>query len=358
MSAGTVLRYLVTASVVAGIVVFVAPWLPFVVASGSLSQLYHPDPIPNIQYPHFSPDESKIAFTVCSPCKIAICSIATEASVLLTPQDSSTISYTTFDPRGDKIAFVQHKELSNGRRDYQIAVTRVDGSGLTTLTSSDTHKRFPAFSFDGNKIVFEGKERCKKKPDHYCAADLYEYDIIARVERRLTDLQALQVGPAFFMPGSTRIALTAFGSIYSRNKTYADRIELQDAYKNSSIFISDISEPDKLQHLTTGTPTASSPKPLPSGEIAFISRVNEYDNVKVGFVYDVFLWSQTGSRRLTNMSRYIREYGISDSAQQIAIVTETKERPPKAELLLWNSGTGSFRKLNCGRSVEERNLVP
>mgnify|MGYP001608710443 CR=1 FL=1 len=358
MSAATIFKYVILVCVVAGVIVFGVPLLQLMQAGGSLSQLYHPNPIPNIQYPRFSPDESMIAFTRCSPCKIAVCSIATETSVVLSAQDGSTVSDATFDPKSNRIAFVHRKKSSNGNRDYQLAVSQLDGSGLTILTSSDTHKRFPAFSFDGRKILFEGKERCKKKPESYCAADLYEYDFITREEKRLTDLQALQAGPASFLPGNTKIALTAFGSVYPRHKTYADRIELQDAYGEQKIFISNVSEPDKLQHLITGTSTASSPKSLPSGKIAFLSRMNEYDQVKGNFVYDVFLWSPTGSRRLTNLSRYVREFGISNSAQLVAFVTESKEKPAKAELLLWNADSGSIQKLDCGRSVEERHLVP
>jgi hypothetical protein len=72
----------------------------------------------------------------------------------------------------------------------------------------------------------------------------------------------------------------------------------------------------------------------------------------------VFILGSAGSRRLTNFGGYVRDFGIASSAQSVAIVTESKEKPAKAELLLWNAGGGPIRKLQCGSSVEERALVP
>lgn len=351
-------RHLVVAVFAICGIVLALPIFQWANAAGSLSKLYHPDPIPDIKHPQFSPDGSDIAFTICNPCKIAICSITTERSVILTPQKGSTIFDATFDPRSNGVAFVLSKELPNGSRDYQIAVSQIDGTRLRTLTSSDTHKRFPAYSFDGSKILFEGKDPCKKDTRKYCAADLYEYDFNSQTERRITDFQALQVGPAFFLPGNGQIALTAFGSVIPRGKIFAERVDIQAVYGDKPMFVTNASEPNHLQQLVTNTPTASSPKPLPSGEIAFLSRVNKYDNVKAGYVYDVFLWNEGNSRRLTNLSRYIREYGISNTAQSLAFVTESNDKPAKAELLLWNVADGSSRKLECGSSVEERSLVP
>ena len=339
-------------------IVVVFPLLQIASAEGSLSKLYHSDPAPDIKRLEFSPDGSKIAFSICNPCKITICSIVSEQSLILTPPKGSTVGDVTFDPQSNGIAFVLARELRDGSHDYQIAVSQGDGTQLRTLTSSGTRKRFPAFSFDGSKILFEGKQPCKNDTRKYCAADLYEYDLKLSTEKRLTDLQALQVGPAYYLPGNDQITFAAFGSAVLGGKTDAERVDLQKIYGDKSVFVIDVNEPNQLQQLVTSTPTASSPKPLPSKEIAFLSRVNEYDNVKAGYVYDVFLFNNGSTRRLTNLSRYVRGYGISNTGQSIAFVTKSNEKPSKAELLLWNAIDGSSRKLECGRSVEERALMP
>jgi hypothetical protein len=326
---------------------------------GSLSKLYHPDPVRDIKHPRFSPDESKLAFSVCNPCKITICSIADQKAIVLSPPKGSTVFDATFNPKSDGVAFVISRQVSNGDWDYQIATSQINGSGLKVLTSSDTQKRAPIYAFDGSRILFEGKERCPRDRAQYCGADAYEFDLGTNQERRLTDLRALQIAPASYLPGNDKIALTAYGSIYSRGHSYASRLDVEAMYGDKQrVFVVDLSEPGKLISTNTGTPTATSPMALPSGEIAFLARVNSYDDVKAGYVYDVFINGPSGSRRHTKMSRYIRGFGISGSAKSVAFVVETPEKPAKAELLIWSAGTGRSEALQCNKSVDERVLAP
>jgi Tol biopolymer transport system component len=326
----------------------------------SLSKLYHPDPARDIQHPRFSSDESKLAFSVTNPSRITICSLADQKATILSAPKGFAVANATFDPKLPRIAFVLWQKLSNGDWDYQIATSRLDGTGLKVLTSSDTQKQFPDFAFDGTKILFEGKERCPgEHRSKYCRADIYEFDIQTNQEKRLTDLQALQVSPASFLPGNSRIALTVFGSAYSRVRGYASRVDVEALSRGGSrVFIVTLTEPDQLIAANTGTPTATSPMALPSGEIAFLSRVNEYDNVKAGFIYDVFIYGPTGTRRHTNISRYVRGYGISNSTKTVAFVIETPDKPAKAELLIWNAGAERTDGLQCNKSVEEREIAP
>lgn len=338
---------------------FIVIFVVRLASTQSLSKLYHPDPVPRIEHPRFSSDESKLAFSICGPCRVAICSLVEQKTVLLSPTKGSSIFDAAFDPRSDRVAYILRKELPNGDRDYQIATSRTDGSGLRILTSSDTEKRFPRYSFDGTKIIFQGRERCLRDRKQYCLADAYELDLSTRQEKRLTDLQALSIGPVSFLPGNERIALTAFGTVYSRERGYAARIDIEQVYKNQQrVFVLDVGKPSQLLPIATGTPTAHSPWALPSGEIAFLSRVNEYDGVKGAYVYDVFIHGSAGSRRLTNISRYVRAYAIANSAKSVAFVVETSDKPAKAQLMLWSARSGQARNVQCDKLVEERTLVP
>lgn len=280
---------------------------------------------------------------------------------MLRPENDSVIFDVAFAPTGDKIAFVLARELSNGNWDVQIAESRVDGSRLRVLTSSDTGKNSPKYSFDGSKIIFEAQEPCppnslKRK---YCGADAYEFDIDTGRERRITDLRTLQVRPVSFLPGNNRMVLTAYGSSNPRGKRYEEGVDVEKVYGDKQrVFVVARSEPDKMVPIVTGTATATSPKALPSGETAFISKVNDYDGVKDRHGYDVFIHGSTGTRRLTRFGGYIRDYGISDSAQLVAIVTETSRRPPEAELLLWTGASGQTRKFQCDEQADERPLLP
>ncbi|MGQ0511074.1 MAG: TolB family protein [Betaproteobacteria bacterium] len=345
--------------VVIGGAVIAFPMLQVAWNMSSLSRLYHPDPVRDIQHPRFSSDESKLVFSISNPSKVTICSLGDQKATILSPPKGSTVSNATFDPKSPRIAFVLSRKLSNGDWDHQIATSHFDGTGLKVLTSSDTQKRFPNYAFDGSKILFESKERCPgEHRAKYCRADIHEFNLVTSQERRLTDLQALQVSPASFLPGNDKIALTAYGSTYSRVRGYASRTNLEEIGDKRRVFVVALDKPDQLIAADTDTPTATSPMALPSGEIAFVSRVNAYDNVKAGYVYDIFIYGPAGTRRHTRISRYIRGYGISNSSRLVAIVAETREKPAKAELLIWNAGTERTESLQCNKFVEERQLAP
>lgn len=337
-------------------VVFSALLGPLRGGGGNLSKWYHPGPALKIKGPHFSADGSKFAFTACGPCKIGIYTIDTESVVYLSPPNNSVAFDATFNTQSDNIAFILAKQVGEKAHDYQLAISQIDGSGLKVLTSSDTQKRFATYSFDGKKILFEGKERCRGTPEKYCWADIYEYDFPSNKERRISHLEALQIGPARFLPSNNKIVTPLHGSIHPDGST---GVPVEHKYgKERGVFIVDASKATLYEQLALDTPTASSPQPLPSGEIAFVSRVNEYENVKGSYIYDVFLWSNGASRRLTESNRFISSYAISDSAKSVLLVTEAKADASKCELVLWNVNERSGRNLKCDGSGSERPLVP
>lgn len=305
---------------------------------------YQAESARSIRTPHFSADESQFVVTVCDPCKIGIYTIATENMVYLKPPKDSVAYNATFDTQSKTIAFILKSQVAPGAYDYQLAVSQIDGAGLKILTSSDTRKRFPAYSFDGKKLIFSGQERCGGTSTSYCGEDIYEYDLQTKTERRITNFQALQVGPAQYLPGNARIVSPIIGSINADGV----RTRVEDKYgKDRLAFIIDANKPTHLEQLNLGTPTISSPRSLSSGEIAFMAR-------------DVFLWSKGSVRRLTNFDRYIHDYAISDSAQSVLLVTEEKRDISKCEraLLLWRVADQSSKELRCDVPAQESPLVP
>jgi hypothetical protein len=337
-----------------GMLVFLAIAVPIYgsflagsIASGGSNRhvrSYQTESARSMRKPNFSADESQFVVTVCDPCKIGIYTIATENMVYLKPPKDSVAYNATFDTQSKTIAFILQSQVASGAYDYQLAVSQIDGTGLKILTSSDTRKRFPAYSFDGKKLIFSGAERCRRTSKSYCGEDIYEYDLQTRMERRITDFQALQVGPAQFLPGNTKIVSPIFGSINADGV----RTRVEDKYGSDRLtFIIDANKPTHFEQLDLDTPTVSSPKPLSSGGIAFIGS-------------DVFLWSKGSTRRLTNFDRYIHDYAISDSAQSVLLVTEETRDMSKCEraLLLWRVADQSSRELKCDVSAQERPLVP
>lgn len=158
------------------------------------------------------------------------------------------------------------------------------------------------------------------------------------------------------MSDNNKIVTPIYGNIYPDG---VKDVPVETKYgKERAVFVVDANKETHYEQLALSTPTASSPEPLSSGEIAFISRVNEYKNIQGKYIYDVFLWGNGSSRRLTRANRYIRDYAISDSAQSVLLVTEAKEDASKCELILWNVAENAGRDLKCEGSASERLLVP
>lgn len=305
---------------------------------------YQAEPARSIRAPHFSADESQFVVTVCDPCKIGIYTIATENLVYLKPPKDSVAYHAIFDTQSKTIAFILQSQVAPNAYDFQLAVSQIDGTGLKILTSSDTRKRFPAYSFDGKKLIFSGQERCRGTSTSYCGEDIYEYDLQTKTERRVTNFQALQVGPAKYLPGNERIVAPIIGSINADGV----RTRIEDKYgKDRLDLIIDANKPTHFEQLDLDTSTISSPRPLSSGELAFMAR-------------DVFLWSKGSARRLTNFDRYIRDYAISDSAQSVLLLMDEKQDISKCEraLILWRVADQSSKELRCELPAQESPLVP
>lgn len=124
------------------------------------------------------------------------------------------------------------------------------------------------------------------------------------------------------------------------------------------VFVVDQSKARVYEQLALDTPTGSHPRPLSSGEVAFVSRVNEYENKKGDFIYDVFLWSHGTSRRLTQANRYIHDYAISDSAKWVLLFTKVETAPQQCEMILWNVTEHISRNLKCEGLISELPLTP
>jgi hypothetical protein len=321
---------------------------------GNVSQWCQPGSSKRIESPSFSADGSKFVLTLRGSCKIGVYTIDTESVVYLTPPKDSAVFGATFDSRSSTIAFILAKQIGPDAIDYQLAISQIDGSGLRVLTSTDTQKRFPAYSFDGTKVVFEGKERCRNSPGEYCGADIYEYDFLSNTEKRISHLQAGQIGTAHFLPGNNKLVTPIYGNVYPDGVT---AVPVETKYgKEYEVFIVDAGNATSYEQLALETPTASSPKPLPSGEIAFVSRVNEYENAKGSYIYDLFLWNKGASRRLTQSNRFISGYAITNTAKSVLLVTEADGS--QCGLMLWNVSERTGRNLKCDGSVSELPLTP
>lgn len=294
--------------------------------------------------PVFASDDTKLVLTIDGTCSVGVYDVGTENMTLLKPPKGMAAYGATMDAQSNTLAFVLARQVDTGIIDYQLATSRMDGTGMQVLTSSDTQKRFPSYSLDGKKIIFEGSERCKDGTSSYCGKDIYEFDVESRKERRISHWNAVQAGPAHLLQGNRRFVASIFDM-----STIGDQ----------NVFMVDMDNAAQYQQLPLNTPTSSSPKPLPTGEIAFVSRVNEYEAVKSSsYIYDVFLWNEVGTRRLTLARTYFRDFAVSNSGRSVLLVADPNQHQSQCDMLLWDVSQGVGRKLRCDLNAKELPLLP
>lgn len=313
-----------------------------------------------VERPVFTSDDKKFVLTLDGACSIGVYDLGTESMLLIKPAKGMAAYHATIGAQSDTVAFVLARQVSPGIIDYQLATSRMDGTGLSVLTSSDTRKWSPSYSPDGKKIIFVGSQHCRPKSASHCWQDIYELDLESNTEKRISHWNASQVGRAYLLPvpESNKLVASIYGPLHPEGAP-AIPVEAKHGH-DRAIFIINTSDPAQYKQLALDTPTASSPQLLPTGEIAFDSRVNEYENSKKNsYIHDVFLWSATGTKRLTHAKGFLRDFAVSNSAKSVLLLgTDIDDRSSPCDLLLWDVSMGEGRQLKCDLNAKELPLTP
>ncbi|MFQ5710756.1 MAG: TolB family protein, partial [Candidatus Geothermarchaeales archaeon] len=107
-------------------------------------------PAPSGQYPAWSPDGRRIAFSSDRMESVDIWVVDADwGNLRRLTRDRSTDSWPTWSPDGSKIAFTSHRSGN-----YDIWVMDANGKNKVQLTTDPAWDMDPAWSPDGKKIAF------------------------------------------------------------------------------------------------------------------------------------------------------------------------------------------------------------
>ncbi len=316
-----------------------------VVVLAILLSLFGQESFARYENPRFSLDERWLVFDNCEGrCRFVVYSIEEKTAFAFDkPPDEDWIN-PSFGLSSDRLTFVIRRTPLDG----QVAVLRIDGSGLRVLTASNTIKRSPSFSPDGKSIIFVGNEFRESGPRGAGIQDVYAIALATKEEQRITDLRVQRISAPFFMPDGERLVISAIGASFPRSRPLGMAVDLDRLVRDTKvkIFVFPLKRQHELIPYIHDLNVASQPMPLQSGEVAVVSRVNDIDGIKGDFVHDIFLANREKSWRHTRFRQFIRTYGISASGKQVAFVTTSSgRRYEENKLMLWVKSTGEVSEL-------------
>ena len=160
----------------------------------------------------WAPDCSKIVYTKNGSLWTA--NVDGSASELLVQADGGYLAQAAWSPDGARIAYVRdYWDGINGQS--QLWLVNVDGSGKTKLSRGDVQERWPSWSPDGTRIVFEHVSGSGRDANGlFVNADRYivTMDPEGRNRRALYRGGLSEEAPTWF-PGGELLAFTSFGSV-------------------------------------------------------------------------------------------------------------------------------------------------
>ncbi len=292
---------------------------------------------PAFSHPSFSKDNSTIFLDHCpknSDCTLAAYELHSASIRVVDKPIGVYWRQPRYDASGDRVFFV----MGNwGEPKNQIAfINRADFSKpnpkVTVVTASDGFKLSPVVSPDGDCVLFGKSTRFRYGTKRPAGFDLFEANILSGGERRFTNHDFYSISPPSYFANGDRVLFSGDGM----GRTVQVHKKYSAAYGGNTIFLLEANQ-TSLKPLLERGEYSSKPSPSSDGRrIAFISRTNDLDNPRFGYVYDVFLRENDQVRRVTWLSSITGDLAISPDGSRIALtVLESDRSDSKSKSGLW-----------------------
>jgi len=283
-----------------------------------------------------SPDNKKIVFSLSEipgRTDIAVFNIQTKELKRINPTGKSCLA-PVYSHDGKRMAFA-----SGVNDDWNVFVMNADGTNIRQLTQNyNTGKKLRdgsyqlftingggTFSPDGEKIIFL-RSRVKRQRSmggemvsHW---DVYEVDLATGKERQLTDYRYYTASRPYYLPDSKGVIFSATGA------KGAVPEEMSGKTLNQILIVDDNKSYPYLafEHDNYAIEPSISGK----GDIAFVSRNNEFDSLNKKYTYDIFMRKRGKTTRLTmeNFSTIADPFISFDGSLVVFLASKTHNEGP------------------------------
>jgi Tol biopolymer transport system component len=253
----------------------------------------------------------------------------------------AAIDYPTFSRDGKQVAFKMSKA---DQSQSDIYVANADGTNIEKLTESlppvpsqdgsDSivqYNTLPSFSPDGKRIMFQRaalkRQRSLGRGKMLSHWDVYDVDIAAGTERRLTNQQFYDMSQPYYLSDGTRFIFSA-STISATKEPDLSNIYILDGKKRAVV-------PEFKNGWYSTEPRVSL-----DDAVLFKSETSGMDGLKGQYNYDLFIKRGGAIKRITKMQTYIFDQAISPDGSRIVFL-ENKKREFDWSMWTVNSdGTG------------------
>lgn len=326
-----------------------------------------------IKHISFSPDGNKLIFDRCQQgqCAIHVYDLKTGDLGYYQSPNGEYWSLPRYSYDGTHIVFSRTPKDANGKRlleDMQIAVMKVDGSEIKTITQSKGAKIYPAFSHAGDKVIYAQAANLRKPNDKTPAADydFFESSVTANWTKQLTHYEFFMVSPTFYMPDDKRFVFSVYGprryslteAMLVSSREREKRLQAyEQKYGRNLLFVLSPDDTELLPYLTHRTELTESPVLDASNRLYFTdsrSMLNQLD--KTGL--SLGQWRSFATGWADGTSGNLASYDVAPNAKQVICVWAKEEwRRRIYEVSLRNLDGSDVRQLTFPTQAHRINNV-
>ncbi len=252
-------------------------------------------------------------------------------------KDVQALGAAFFSPDGKKLSFLGRK---NSTDPFNLFIVDVNGSNLRQITTDKNVKGVPDFSPDAKRIIYKRSHLRRErafplKGEMDTAWDMYEFNLVTGVEKRLTNYNFYKAYNPKYMSDGKRFTFSAECPVNSKGPGPKDYEEYEKIYGKNFIFIMDGSNNELKPAFTYGDNSISCYKGVDDSRL-FLSEIRGKNGSKT--TQELFLYKNGKITQLTNLNLYIVSGTLSTDN---SIVNFAGYKDKEAKYWLMNiDGTG------------------